>query len=136
MIHSLSIRQDVVSMNIIVSEFTDGYCVPRLPFIQRCHASLLCLPLTVEQKCFMAIRLLSNPNILFIWLVKACLGVFWVVDASHSMRMSLTNQPIHSFLLESIDCFIHLVLILQGQRISLFKLNRIALKLKSLLRIA
>lgn len=44
----LSVGEDIKSMDIFISEFTDVYSLPGLPFIHGRAASLLLVPISID----------------------------------------------------------------------------------------
>ena len=82
----------------------------------------------------MGIWLFTDPHLLLVHTVILAFGVFRVIYASHSVRMSATNQPTHTFLLEPVDCFQHIRLVTTCQRISFLVLDCIAFKMEFVVR--
>ncbi len=126
----LTISDYIISMRIIVSKFANSHCLSMLPYINRTHTSFLLIPIFIEDKWAMAVRLLSYSISLLILLVKFGLWNFRMVYSCDSMRMSLGNEPMHPLFLIPCDAVGRMLLIFQSQRISILKLNSVSLKFK------
>lgn len=84
----LAVRQDVIPVHILVAEFTDVYCLPVFPLVNRRFATFLFFPIPIDKMGSMAVGLLSNSDLLFVYTIVLTLRVLIVVNASDSVRMT------------------------------------------------
>ena len=121
-------------MGILVSEFADGHGGSGLPFIHGRSASLLLVPVAIDQEGSMGVGFLPDPQFLLEDRVILALRIFGVIHSCHAVGMSAADQSVHSFLLEPAHRIHHLRLISASERVSLLIFDGISLKFKFIIR--
>lgn len=98
-----AVGEDVVAVDVLVSEFADGDGHSAFPFIYWGFASFFLVPVAVDKVCSAAVGLFSYLYLLLVNAVVFALWVLGVVDSGDSVGMSASYESIHSFFLEAVD---------------------------------
>jgi hypothetical protein len=98
-----AIGEDVVAVDVLVSEFADGDGHSAFPFIYWGFASFFLVPVAVDKVCSAAVRLFSYLNFLLVNAVIFAFRVLGVVYSSDSVGIPASYESIHSFFLEAVD---------------------------------
>lgn len=125
---------NIVAMDVLIPRFTDCYCLTIFPLIHRRHASFLALPLSVNQKTVMTVRLLSNLYLLLIHTVVVTLWILGMIYACHTVRMSTRYQSVHPLFFETIYSLKRGFLVYHSNRVSCLILHSISLEFEFFLR--
>lgn len=130
----LSIRKDVISMSIFVSEFSNSHRLTDLPFINRRLWPLFLFPFFVDQKGSVRIWFFSYSEFFLKHAVIFAFRILGMINSCEAMRMTRANQSIHSLFFESSNLLKRFRFIFASQRISFFILDRISFKFEFLIR--
>ena len=124
----IPVSYNIVAMDVLVPRFTYCYRLTIFPLVHRRHASFLALPLSVNQKTVMTVRLLSNLYILLIHTVVVTLWILRVIDTCHTVRMSTRYQSVHSLFFEPIYSLKRGFLVKHSNGVSCLILHSISLE--------
>lgn len=116
-----SICEDIISMHIFISEFSNRYSFSWFPFVYRWNTSFFRVPVPIYQKGVMTVWLLSNFDLLFVLIVVNSLWILGVINAWHSMRMPFFNQTTHPLFFIAVHLLKRKLFVSQRKWISLHK---------------
>lgn len=132
----MSIGYYIVTVDILISWFTNCYGLTIFPLVYRRNTSFLSFPLPIDQETFMTVWLFSYFYLLLINTVVIALRILRMVYTCKSMRMSTWNQSVHSLFFETIYSLKMVYFVCHCNWVSSLIFHCISLKFKFILRTA